>query len=116
MPELVIHFDPDSGVDADAVAKTLAQHSTGLENVESATSEVDHSRASLPDVLLVLTMATTVLTNSSMMLDALQKTIHALKGVAAELGLKNPRVEAGMAQVPASDLTEAQATQALSPT
>ena len=115
MPELVLHFDPDSGIDLDAAAKALQAHCAGVDQVEAASSEVDKSRTSLPDVLLILTMATTVLSNSATALEALQKTIHALKGVAEELGLRHVRVEAGMSQTPAADLTEAQAKEALAP-
>lgn len=115
MTDLVLHFDADSGADLDAVAKALQAHGAGLSDIADASVEVDRSRVSIPDVLLVLTMATTVLNTSATTLDAVRRTIHALKGVAEELGLSRVRVEVGMAQVPAAELTEDQVKEALAP-
>lgn len=113
MAELMLHFDPDSGVDPDAVAEALRRRAADLPEITAASVETDHSRIDIPDVLMAITVATTVLSNSAAALDALRKTIHALKGIAEELGLRNVRVEVGMSQVPAAELTDAQATQAL---
>ena len=115
MAELVLHFDPDSGIDLDAAAKALQAHCAGVDQVEAASAEVDKSRTSLPDVLLILTTATTILSNSATALEALQKIVHALKDLAEDLGLRNLRVEAGMSQTPVAQLTEAQAKAALAP-
>lgn len=113
MAELMLHFDPDSGVDPDAIAEALRRRAADMPEITAASVETDHSRTDIPDILMVITMATTVLSGSAAALDALRKTIHALKGVAEELGLRNARVEVGMRQVPAAELTDAQATQAL---
>lgn len=115
MTELVLHFDPADGYDPEAAADALRQHAVTLPEIASATSEVDRSRTSVPDVLIALTMATTLLSNSATAIDALRKAIHALKGLAEELGLRNARIEVGMAQVPAGELTDAQAREALQP-
>ena len=115
MPELVLHFDPASGIDVDAVARALQERAAAMPEVDAAESEVDHSRTDIPDVLVALTMATTILSNGATALDALRKAIHAVKGVAEELGLLNARVEVGMAQVPAAALTDDQARAALQP-
>lgn len=113
MAELVLHFDPDSGVNPDAIAEALRQRAADMSEIAAASVETDHSRTDIADVLMVITMTTTVLSNSAAALDALRKTIHALKGAAEELGLRNARVEVGMSQVPAAELTDAQATRAL---
>jgi len=113
MTELVLHFDPDSGIDAAAAAEALTRQLADMEAVDAASSEVDQSRTSLPDVLIIVTMATTLLSNSATALDALRKAIHAAKGVAEELGLRNPRVEVGMTQVPTDELSDAHLEDAL---
>lgn len=115
MPEIVLHFDADAQADLVAVVAALEAQGLKLDDVDSASAQADRSRMSAPEVLLVLTVATTILNNSATALDALQKTLHALKGVINECRLKNPRVEVGMSQVPAADLTEAQAKEALAP-
>lgn len=115
MAELVLHFDPAEGVDPGAAVEALRRRLTELAEVADASAEVDHARTSLPDVLVVLTMATTILTNGATALDALRKAIHAAKGLAEELGLRNARAEVGMAQVPVATLTDAQAREALQP-
>jgi len=113
MAELVLHFDPADGGDAEAAAERLRAHAAALPEVAAATAEVDRSRTSMPDVLLALTVATTLLSNSATAIDALRKAVHALKGLAEELGLRNARVEVGITQVPAAELTDAQARTAL---
>ena len=115
MSEFVLHFDADSGVDLDTLAEKLQQRSAALAEVDSAAAEIDRSRSTVTDVLLALTLAATVLNNTTTALVALKQTIAAVKAVAEELGLRNVRVEVGMTQVPPADLTEKQATQALAP-
>lgn len=102
MPEIVLHFD--AGTDADAVAKLLQVQANTLEGVTGAEAEVYPKRGA-PEIILVLTVATTLLTQGASTLDALKKFIESAKGVGHALGLGNLRVEVGSQQVAPAALT-----------
>ncbi len=103
MPEIVLHFD--AGADAATVANTLRERTAALPGVEAATAEAYPSRG-VQEVILALTLASTVLETSASTLDALKHFIESCKGVAGALGLRHPRVELGMQQIAPEALTQ----------
>jgi hypothetical protein len=109
MSQIVLHFDAAADADVDALAAALQQHAAALDGVETAEAEADRTRSIVPDLILYLTLAGTVLGTGATTVDALTKFIHSCKGLATELGLGQPRVEVGMEQVAAADLTPAHA-------
>ncbi len=103
MPDIILHFD--AGTDADAVAKLLQVQANTLEGVTAAEVEVYPKRGA-PEIILVLTVAATLLNQGSATLDALKKFIESAKGVGHALGLGNLRVEVGSKQVEPAALTD----------
>ena len=103
MPEIILHFD--AGTDADAVARLLQVQANTLEGVTAAEAEVYPKRGA-PEIILVLTVAATLLNQGAATLDSLKKFIDAAKGVGNALGLGNLRIEVGSKQVAPAALTD----------
>jgi hypothetical protein len=108
MPEIILHFD--AGADAEKLAKALQEHAITLPGVEVAEADAYPSRG-MEEIILTLTLATTVLQNGATTLDALKRFIESCKGVAGALGLGHPRVEVGMQQIEPEALTAEHAKQ-----
>jgi len=103
VPEIILHFD--AGTDADAVSKLLQVQANALPGVTSAQAEAYPKRGA-PEIILALTLATTVLNSGATTLESLKKFIEACKGVASALGLGNVRIEIGSKQVAPAALTD----------
>ena len=103
MPEITLHFD--AGTDAEAVAAQLQERANALPGVTSAQAEAYPKRGA-PEIILILTTATTVLASGAGALVALKSFIEAAKGVGDALGLGKVRVEVGTKQVEPAALTD----------
>ena len=108
MPEIVLHFD--AGTDAEAVAAQLQARANALPGVTSAQAEAYPKRGA-PEIILILTTATAVLTAGTGTLVALKSFIEAAKGVGDALGLGKLRVEVGTKQVEPAALTQEHASE-----
>jgi hypothetical protein len=108
MTDFTLHFDAEPGMNAAEVARQLQERCAQLIEIEAARSEVTSERAfGVDDILLVLTISTSVLGASALTLEALNRVIVAAKKVAKELGLIKVTVEGDGALVTPEELTDA---------
>ena len=108
MTEVALHFDVDPGTGMKAPAAELAARCATVSGVQTAACDAVVTRG-VNDVVLVLNLATDVLTAAASTLAALKLVIETVKGIAIELGLRNVKVEVEMEEIPSEELTEAHA-------
>jgi hypothetical protein len=106
MTEVLLHFDVDPGSNIKVAAAELQVRCATLSTIRTATCEAVVTRG-VSDVVLVLNLATDVLTAAASTLVALKLVIEMVKAIAAELGLRNVEVEVGIDEIAPEALTEA---------
>jgi len=110
MPKIVLHFNAEADADVDELAVALQQRAAELPGVEHAEAEGDSARSiDVQEVILILTVAGTVLEAGAYTLNSLKHFIESLKAFAEPLGLREPTVEVGDENVSPSALTPSQA-------
>ena len=115
MPELTLHFSADAETDLEAMAGHLQKRMSALPSVVTAEAAPQRLRsAGLPEILTVLTYATTAITTTTAFLKAVQELVKAWQNLSAQFPhLHNPTLEVGLRQVPIDQVTEADAREAL---
>jgi hypothetical protein len=110
MTKLTLHIDAEPGMDAEAVAKALEARCAQLAEFEMARAKVSDERViGVDDIILVLTVSSSLLTTGALTLESLRRFIAAAKGVAEEFGLRNATIEGRGRLVPFDQVNEADA-------
>jgi hypothetical protein len=107
MAELTLHFEASTETDLDAAAAALQKSVTGISGVESAdTSPQRYQSIGPAEVVSVIQVATSVAQNATVFLTALAGLYAAWEKVKPMFpGLKAPKVEVGLKQIPIDQLT-----------
>lgn len=107
MAELILHFEASADTDLDAAAAALQASLTGVSGVESAEAFPQTYQSVGPaEVLGVIQVATSVVKDTTLLLTAVAGLMAAWEKVESHFpGLKKPRVEVGLKEVPADQLT-----------
>src|ERR1700682_4680744 len=101
MPELTLHFQAAEGSDLESIAGHLQQNMSAVPTVITAQAEPQRLRgAGLPEILTVLTYATTAVTTTAAFLKAVQELVKVWHELGTQFpNLHKPTVEVGLRQV-----------------
>jgi len=106
MPYLVMHFEAEQTADLNSVALALGAKTSKLPDVERAVARAEPLRdGGATEVLLIISVPIELIKNAGELEDALKHLIDSAKGLGESLGLRKPRAEIGMRQVPHDKLT-----------
>jgi hypothetical protein len=100
MPSLTLHFEAGADADLHDVAASLGREAGALAQVTTADASPEELQSLVvPEILLALTLASSLIENSAKTVDALTQLVESVKKLAASLGLGKGRMEIGLRQV-----------------
>jgi hypothetical protein len=110
MPEFTLHFEAEPGTDIDSAATELQKNIIAVNGVESAHASPQRFQAISPQEVMAIIQVTTSIVQSSAALLMAFAALHAAwqKVKALYPGLKAPKVEVGLDQIPIDQVTEDQ--------
>ena len=106
MPGLTLHFEANEDADFHRLAAALGSQAGALPEVTAADARPEELQSLIvPEILLALTVASSLIENSAKTVDALAHLVESIKKLATSLGLRKGRIEIGLRQVPIDTLT-----------
>jgi hypothetical protein len=106
MPGLILHFEASEDADTHDLAASIGKKTAALPQVTAAAARPEELQSLIvPEILLALTVASSLIENSAKTVDALADLVESVKKLATSLGLRKGRIEIGLRQVSIDTLT-----------